>query len=135
MKEHIFSLLEKMNILSGGTLISVNLMEYVEKILQKATIISISQNHSLVAFIAYYDNDPEKKTAYLTMIVVDDDAKGLGYGKNLIELSIANLKKQNFINYRLEVHKNNINALRLYENLGFKVEEYRGDSIYMSLQL
>lgn len=131
MKSKIKNLLIKLNNLNHGRLIDCNIEEYVDKIFKKASLITILSCGNLHGFIGYYDNDKNRETAYLTMIAVDPDNQGMGYGKNLINMSIMNLKRKGFKKYRLEVLKNNQNAILLYKDFDFRVVEYHGDKIFM----
>ena len=58
MKEKLIHFLKDLNIKMNNELLSLDVVEYVEKIKEHASIISVHNNDSLVAFIAYYDNDP-----------------------------------------------------------------------------
>jgi ribosomal protein S18 acetylase RimI-like enzyme len=131
MKLQIINLLTKLNNIYDGKLITINIEQYVEKITKKASIIAIYAYGNLQGFIAYYDNDSNKETAYLTMIAIDPDIQGMGYGKNLIKLSFENLKNKGFKKFKLEVLSNNIKAISLYEDLGFAKNQDNGDSIFM----
>lgn len=135
MKEKIIKLIKKANELHNGELIEVDINQYVDKITENAKIISISQNNDLCAFIAYYDNNPTREMAYLTMIVVDDKSQGVGYGKNLINTVSNILKAQGFKNFKLEVKNKNINAINLYKYLGFVISEVNESSSYMIKKL
>lgn len=131
MKLQIISLLTKLNNIYDGKLITINIDEYVKKIIDKASIITIYNCGNLQGFIAYYENDTKKDTAYLTMIAIDPEIQGMGYGENLIKLSIENLKNKGFKKFKLEVLSNNKKAISLYEYLGFLKKQDNGDSIFM----
>jgi ribosomal protein S18 acetylase RimI-like enzyme len=135
MKMQIINLLTKLNNIYDSKLITGNIDEYVKKISEKAVIITICNCGNLQGFIAYYDNDNKKETAYLTMIAIEPDNQGMGYGKNLLNLSINNLKYKGFKKYKLEVLKNNIKANVLYEELGFRIIQDNDDKIFMEKYL
>ena len=75
-------------------------------------------NESLVAFgqLIAKDND----YLHLTRIVVNPSKREMGYGKSFCNklLKIANQKGYHKIS--LNVYRDNIHALKLYENLGFQ---------------
>lgn len=135
MKTLIQSLVETANHTVYGHLIQTDIAQYVNKIYENATIISIVQHKSLYAFIAYYDNDPDKEMAYLTMLIVNQKHQGLGYGKNLIHTAINNLKSQGFKRFKLEVKNDNLPAMNLYKKIGFVVSEVNNTSSYMIYDL
>lgn len=135
MKAKIRGLLQKANLLSNAQLIEVDIEQYVEKICKSATIISIHQDDFLCAFIAYYDNDPQKEMAYLSMIVVDIKCQGMGFGRNLLQTAINNLEVKRFRKFKLEVRKDNAHALNLYKKMGFFISQIKNTSIYMIKEL
>jgi ribosomal-protein-alanine N-acetyltransferase len=135
MKIHMIDLLSKLNSLFLGQLISVDIEGYIEKISEKAVIITIYSCGILQGFIAYYNNDEKKETAYLTMIAIDPDNQGMGYGISLIDLSIKNLKKEGFKKYQLEVLKDNLKAINIYEEFGFTKKEDNGNTVIMEKYL
>jgi ribosomal-protein-alanine N-acetyltransferase len=132
MRKQLIKFLEKLNFDEKGKLLNVDVSLYVDKIIKNAAIFSIFKNTHLKAFIAYYDNDPLKDLAFLTMIAVDEDSRKRGLGKSLLEISIKEIEGQGFRRYGLEVKKNNIKAMELYSKYGFEYLETREDGfIYM----
>lgn len=104
---------------------------YVDKLIKNASIISIIKNDILVGFIAFYDNDPNKDLAFLSMIIVNKESENLGYGKKLLELSLKEIENKGFQKYALNVHVENVRAIRLYENYGFIGLEIKSNFLYM----
>ena len=132
MKEKLICFLEALNIEENSKLIDCDIVKYVDKIEEYATIISIFNNDHLIALIAFYENDSNLDLAFLSMLAVRKDFKKMGIGKNLLNFSIKELKKKGFNNYGLEVRKDNINAIKLYEKYGFIYKEERKNNfIYM----
>jgi ribosomal protein S18 acetylase RimI-like enzyme len=73
------------------------------------------------AIIAFGQLIPkEKGRLHFARIIVDPSKRAMGYGKRLCNalLHIANQKGYKKIS--LNVYRNNTNALKLYENLGFR---------------
>jgi len=127
MRGELIELLETLNNDLNGTLLSVDIPKYVDKITELATMITIYEKGKLKAFIAFYDNDEENELAYLTMIAVCKSCWHLGYGKNLLESSIYQIKNNGFKRYRLQVKEDNLIAIKLYEDYGFvKIAETQG---------
>lgn len=121
MIEPIVTLLNAVNEETYGKLIDGNVIAYSKKIIAKATIISIYNTGVLVAFIAYYDNDPNNENAFLTMLVVDKLFRNMDYGQVLLESAMSALRKKKFKQMTLEVLKDNVSAVSLYEKNGFRV--------------
>ncbi|GEM_PF-3283574 len=109
--------------------------QYITKIIQFSTIISITENEKLSGFISYYNNDIQKEEAFLSLLAIDPDCQGKGLGKRLLMFSISDLKHKGFKNYCLEVLKDNISAINLYKNFHFIISEDRGSVWLMKLEL
>lgn len=135
MKEELLSLLQVLNEDMEGKLIQIGLENYVDKIIENATLITIYKNRELQGFIAFYANDLQKENAFLTMLAVKKEKKNMGYGKILLELSIKELTKMGFRKYSLEVYYKNHLAINLYEKYDFKEVNQKGSNIFMEKQL
>lgn len=135
MKQDLKKLIESQKDISDIILSKTSLDDYINKIIEFATIIPYYNDTLMKGFIAYYSNDVLKKNAYLTLIAVHEGYHGEGIGKLLLQTSIADLIHRNFLNYKLEVFKNNLKAINLYKKFGFLVEEDLGDAYLMNLIL
>ena len=135
MRGELIDFLETLNNDLKGTLLNVNIPEYVDKILKFATIISISENGRIKAFIAFYENDKNREISYLTMIAVCKECWHLGYGKRLLEFSISEIRKKGYKLYRLEVKEGNLKAIKLYKRYGFITTGLENGVVNMEKQL
>ncbi|MGB4205607.1 MAG: GNAT family N-acetyltransferase [Bacteroidales bacterium] len=135
MKDELIKLLSSHNSADNGIFIPVKLEDYVEKIIENAQIISLSEKGRVIAFIAYYNNDLNKKDAYLTMILVDKEYQSRGIGRNLLEFALKDLKKMKFESFKLEVLKSNQKAISFYKLYGFSIIEDRGDLLLMEMKI
>lgn len=131
----MIGLLSRLNELDSGKLVSPDVKNYVNKIWTKSKIVSILNGGDLQGFISYYANDNANEQAFLTMIALDPRFQGAGLGKILIQASIKDLKAKGFRYYKLKVEKSNKKARRLYESLGFKVEDELETKFLMNLDL
>lgn len=135
MRTEVRRILTKLNLIFNGKLIQVDLDEYVNKIINKATIISYNEKGRMCGFIAFYNNDFKSGNAYLTMLAIDPAYKGKGIGKLLLTCSIARLKQEGFKNYTLEVLKSNDKATYLYKRNGFTIIEESENHLKMILDI
>jgi [ribosomal protein S18]-alanine N-acetyltransferase len=135
MKEQMKDLLLRQNDEQDGILVSISIEDYLNKIISNATIASYTITGKIAGFMAYYNNDPIKKNAFLTMLLVDKVHQGKQIGNLLLDLSIQDLKKSGFHSYSLEVLKTNKKATQLYEKFGFEVKEVRNEIWLMSKTL
>lgn len=58
---------------------------------------------------------------YITNVAVDENARGKGYGKRLVNHLVKRAEAENALFVTLEVRKSNENAIALYERCGFKM--------------
>jgi ribosomal protein S18 acetylase RimI-like enzyme len=65
----------------------------------------------------------DKRRNYLHHFGIREDLRGSGLAQKLLEISLE-FSKRNGLQIKLEVHKDNIKAVRLYQNFGFN---YLGD--------
>ena len=135
MRSGIIKILIKLNILYSGNLILVDLDEYVNKIMNKATIIIYYEKNKMCGFIAFYNNDLTNRNAFLTMLAIDPTYQRKGIGEMLLKCSIARLKHDGFIRYSLEVLKNNDKAVNLYKRNGFKIFKESENHFKMMLEI
>lgn len=76
-------------------------------------------NSEMVGFIMY-DYDSGKKTGFISRLMVDKRYQKNGYGREAIQMVIQKFKNISECKYiQLSYHKDNDNAGRLYEKLGF----------------
>ena len=102
-----------------------------EKFLKYGTILAIQKDSCYIGFSAFYANDTENHTAFLSMIAVKKDYRGLSIGKELLDKTIEASKRNNMKKLKLEVLKDNIKAIRFYQNNGFEICSETENSFFM----
>ena len=74
--------------------------------------------------------DYEKESVHLGFIVIDPKKRGLGYGKEMVELAVKYaFELLGVRRVTLGVYDINTNAKRCYENVGFVIETYSKDCL------
>ena len=115
---------------------SIDLAAYARKITGHARIAGLRADGTLIAFLAFYCNDPERRLAYMSMLLVRSDYRGRGLARRLVQQSLDYLTQAGFLVYRLEVGKDNREAIALYRAMGFtETGEVEGASLYMERRL
>jgi len=104
---------------------------YFEKICKYACFIEALDGNQCVGFSAFYANDDITKTAYITLIAVSLSFQKMGIGKKLIDATIQKANICGMEKIRLEVDKENIKAIQLYNKNGFSVFDETDRSFYM----
>lgn len=112
----------------------VDIDEYIHKIGERAEILAHFEN-GCSGFVAYYCNNPETKQAFITMVIVNPDARGRGIGKSLIQSVLGVMRGRGFLTCSLEVCKTNVTAHKLYSGLGFVLANEKADSYILSFDL
>ena len=113
----------------------VNSDAYADKLLNKATIFHEELDRKAIAFIAFYDNDESKQTAFLSLVYISPEARRRGIGAKLIEKAIHHLKAKKINVFRLEVHRENLAAIQLYQSVGFKETSCKEQMMEMEYNL
>lgn len=122
--------------LKGKDFIDVgNLNNYIDKIKNKAELIAHIVEGVCVGFIAFYANDETQENAFITMVMIRSDMRGRKIAGSLLTAVLENLKSRGFKFCNLEVRTNNTNAIKLYENFGFKIKSINSNSIFMFKEL
>ena len=107
-----------------------NFHNYAEKLIKEGTIYVV-RDESILGFIAFYVDDPESDTSFLTQMAVNPNVNKKGIGTALIEKCIEVSKEKGKKKIRLEVYKKNWRAIRLYEKNDFHLEEQGENWVYM----
>lgn len=103
------------------------------KFSQNAKFLTINRDEEgVLGFAAFYCNDFNSFTAYLSMIAIKSEFRKLGHGKHLFD-KIVDVSLQNHMQtIKLEVNRKNISALSFYKSLGFEEDSEGTDSIYLN---
>lgn len=106
--------------------------KYAEKMFINANNIEIvDENKIKLGMICFYSNDVESKIGYITLLVVDKKYSNSGIGSILIKYAEDYAKKNNINKMKLEVSKNNENAIKFYKKKEYKIVEESEYSYYM----
>lgn len=105
--------------------------DYITKLFTSAQVVAIYESNKIIGVICFYCNDMSSLTAYISLIVVDDDSKRKGVGGVLISSAILISKRKGFKFCRLEVNKDNITAISFYGKNEFSVICEHADAFIM----
>ncbi|MBT3384102.1 MAG: GNAT family N-acetyltransferase [Prolixibacteraceae bacterium] len=113
----------------------IDIDDYSIKISNFAIQFWATFNNKIVGFMACYFNDPKKEIGYITTISVVKKRQGQGVGNQLLYNAILYAKENDFKKINLEVNKENISAIQLYEKVGFIFSESNNENLLMTLPL
>nr|WP_255749460.1 GNAT family N-acetyltransferase [Pontibacter liquoris] len=113
----------------------IKLTDYAYKLYNKAHFITAIEANVLVGLCAFYDNDPSRQEAFLSLFYVDLEYRSQGIGMCLLNNMKDVVKEKGFQELRLEVISNNIRAIHLYKSLGFEAFIESNDRTLMKMKL
>lgn len=119
MRSEIYNLMLPLLDDPSGMYAMPDLNAYVDKIMEKACIISVMEEGVLQGFLAYYANDHVNKIAFLSMVVISPAVRKMGYGRRLVDFFIADLILKGFKKCLTEVREDNIKAQNICKRVGF----------------
>jgi ribosomal-protein-alanine N-acetyltransferase len=136
-REQVYNHLVCCNLLFKPALTErVDLDNYVDKIINHASRFEAWFGDRLVGLVAVYVNDVSLKTAFITNVSVEREHQGMGIAKKLLLQSIKKVILLKFEEVQLEVSGENKVALKVYQELGFKViDETIKDKIKLALKI
>ncbi|MGF7037135.1 GNAT family N-acetyltransferase [Mucilaginibacter lappiensis] len=119
MKLKIIDLMSQLINDGSGLFELDDLNAYVDKLIEKACLLTIIEQDVLKGLLAYYANDYENKVAFLSMLIISPSARRMGYGRRLVEFVFTELTLKGFKKCCTEVKEDNIKALTVCKKLGF----------------
>jgi ribosomal protein S18 acetylase RimI-like enzyme len=96
-----------------------SLPEYVHKLKKYATLFEAYDGSLLVGLVAIYLNNLETKTGFITSVIVIPMYQNNGIANILMKNVIDFAKVEGFVKISLEVFKENIKAISLYQKYRF----------------
>src|SRR5690554_3198869 len=99
----------------------INIEEYAQKLFDKAINFEVLKEGVLIGLVAGYHNI-EENLFFISNVSVDPDFQGKGIARTLFGSLYAYCHKKNIYQLKLQVFKQNLPAINLYQNLGFEVE-------------
>ncbi|MBR5347683.1 MAG: GNAT family N-acetyltransferase [Lachnospiraceae bacterium] len=78
----------------------------------------VAVGFTMFAFEPDYE-DPDSRY-WLWRFMIDEKRQGRGYGREALQQIIAYFRENGATNIRLSTKESNVNAIRLYESVGFK---------------
>lgn len=111
----------------------INIESYSKKIAVKSITFEAWSENTLVGLVATYMN-AETSTAFITNVSLLKNYMGLGISTELTNRCIEYVQQNNFKEIKLEVHKNNANAIGLYKKFNFIKYDSKDDLDLMKLQ-
>lgn len=97
----------------------VDIGSYVTKLTENGYLCCALDGYRVVGIIAGYNNNHISKSGYISILVLDKNYRGRRISVGLVEKFIKNSIQQGMHNIEVYTHETNIQAIGLYEKLGF----------------
>lgn len=98
----------------------VDIGDYAGRIVQLAQRIEAWDNDVLVGLVAIYCNAANREEAFVTNVSVAPDHRRRGIARRLVDDAVMCAREMGFARVALEVDTSATDALKLYEQTGFK---------------
>lgn len=112
----------------------VNINDYAMKLLNNATIKFCIKGNQIVGMVAGYTENLADNIAYITVLAVRKEFRGLRIGYDLVKEFIEVCRGKKIKAIHLYTHKTNSSAIKMYNNLGFELyklpKEVRVDDMH-----
>lgn len=107
-----------------------NYNEYIMKLSVYGTNYLYLYNRKIAGLVCFYDNNIDEKNIYISQISIVKSLQGNKLGYRIIEF-VEHLGKENNMKYiRLEVKKDNTNAIKFYQRCGFIFDKIESQTSY-----
>lgn len=111
------------------------LLSFATKLHAHAEFCVCRDDRELVGLIAFYANGQGADFAYIPLVYVSPDYRKKGLFSRMLSIVEKHVKERSFSEIRVEVLKNNDNAIKCYLNDGFEVVEDHGNKWLLRLSL
>ena len=99
----------------------------MSKIMSQCIPMAIYSNDTVIGFLMY-GLDESKENYWIHIMMIGEKHQGKGYAKESFQKILTEIKKdKNIHKILLAVNKGNINAIKIYEKLGFRFNGHRLD--------
>lgn len=110
-----------------------HLSEYYLASTQRNYYVLTNDEDMMIGGIGFAEFDGFEKCAELQKLYLCDEAKGNGYGYDLIEYVCQEAKKAGYEQMYLETHTNLATAIHMYEKVGFQQIERPKDCVHSTM--
>lgn len=113
----------------------VEISAYAAKIASSAIRCEAWSQDSLIGLVAAYCNDQNSRIGYITSVSVSSEWTGKGIATRLMQQCIAQAALSGMSLIKLEVARDNTQAISLYKKLGFCIDQATTPSLTMTLHM
>ncbi|MDD4689315.1 MAG: GNAT family N-acetyltransferase [Eubacteriales bacterium] len=108
---------------------------YAQKLFDKATICAELDDGKIISLVAGYTDNMKDNIAYFSVAATTKEGRGRGLATKLFKEFLSICKDKNLDAAELYTDKRNVDAIRLYEKIGFQPyvieDDPRPDDVHM----
>lgn len=119
----------------GRLVEGIDLDAYLDKLASRAEILADTLAGRCRGFVAFYANNLTTRQAFITLVLVAPEARGVGLGGTLVKAVLSVCRGRGFETCQLEVRRDNAAALAMYRGLGFRPVDDRGEKRVLEITL
>jgi ribosomal protein S18 acetylase RimI-like enzyme len=108
---------------------------YCDKLFEKAELVICIVDNRIAGLMAFYSNNKVTKEAFISLLCVKQEYRKLGIGKEIMIHCISKIKRSGMKYIKIETNSDNYIAIKLYENLGFKIVNTMNNTDYLTREL
>lgn len=114
---------------------NINYGSIQKKVITSADVY-FAYNTKILGFIVFYANDNSSNISYISMFAVNPEYRNKHIGTRLLENSFITAANRGMTKVKLEVDRQNIDAITFYKNRGFVMtKEITDESYYMVVSI
>ena len=126
------SILKKINKLNIEDIVPSYISSYAHKLAKYANVYVIgrkgikdfnAKTDEIIGLIAFYTNNIQSRHGFISIIIVEKNQQGQGFGRALVELAKENAIASGMCTLGINVHKENDNAQKFYRKMGFTIRK------------
>lgn len=111
------------------------LLSYLRKLLDFGYVFVLEESGALKGLLGFYANNMQNREAYISILSVDQDLRGQGWGAKLLGRVLDVCWNSGMSSVALNVVKNNLRGIAFYKKFGFYVAGEGRDSSHWLMRL
>lgn len=120
---------------AGEFIRGISTNEYIEKIEAQAEFLIHHVAGAYSGLLAFYCNNYVSKDGYIALLLVAENGRGKGCGRELLGSALMIMRNRGFGSCSLEVRQGNDSAIKLYTRFGFEVVTSSENNLKMKVLL
>lgn len=100
----------------------INIESYISKIFDLGFVLLSKHRETIIGFVTFYANNFEVQEAAFSLLGVSKEYRKFGIATLLFEKSFEIMKKEGMNSVFSYTHKDNIEAIKFHQKIGFSID-------------